>query len=156
MVKSGRLCLRPPDPSMVPLESWDAQLSSCGISLRCCTVLVQSFKELFTVVVTKHVWPYFQSRFPKTSSGRVSSCAQPSLFAYWLWSCIVTVLILLTKYCRPCDDTLLNYFLQPRGITSACWTCSTDGRSISLAATIRPPLYTPSLPSSLLSFKSNW
>ena len=28
---------------------------------------------LFTVVVTKHVWPYFQSRFPKTSSGRVSS-----------------------------------------------------------------------------------
>jgi len=29
---------------------------------------------LFTVVVTKHVWPYFQSRFPKTSSERVSSC----------------------------------------------------------------------------------
>jgi hypothetical protein len=28
---------------------------------------------LFTVVVTKHVWPYFQSRFPKTSSERVSS-----------------------------------------------------------------------------------
>ena len=28
---------------------------------------------LFTVVVTKHVWPYFQSRFPKTSSKRVSS-----------------------------------------------------------------------------------
>jgi len=27
---------------------------------------------LFTVVVTKHVWPYFQSRFPKTSSKRVS------------------------------------------------------------------------------------
>jgi hypothetical protein len=23
--------------------------------------------------VTKHVWPYFQSRFPKTSSERVSS-----------------------------------------------------------------------------------
>jgi len=30
---------------------------------------------LFTVVVTKHVWPYFQSRFPQTSSERVSSCA---------------------------------------------------------------------------------
>jgi len=29
---------------------------------------------LFTVVVTKHVWPYLQSRFPKTSSERVSSC----------------------------------------------------------------------------------
>jgi len=28
---------------------------------------------LFTGVVTKHVWPYFQSRFPKTSSERVSS-----------------------------------------------------------------------------------
>jgi len=28
---------------------------------------------LFTVVVTKHGWPYFQSRFPKTSSERVSS-----------------------------------------------------------------------------------
>jgi len=28
---------------------------------------------MFTVVVTKHVWPYFQSRFPKTSSERVSS-----------------------------------------------------------------------------------
>jgi len=28
---------------------------------------------LFTVVVTKHVWPYFQSHFPKTSSERVSS-----------------------------------------------------------------------------------
>jgi len=28
---------------------------------------------LFTVVVTKHVWPYFQSLFPKTSSERVSS-----------------------------------------------------------------------------------
>jgi hypothetical protein len=29
---------------------------------------------LLTVVLTKHVWPYFQSRFPKTSSERVSSC----------------------------------------------------------------------------------
>ena len=66
------------------------------------------------------------------------SC-QPSLFAYWLWSCVVTVLILLTKYWHPRDVTLLNYFLKPRGITSACWKCSTDGRSISLAATIRPP-----------------
>jgi len=28
---------------------------------------------LFTVVVTKHVWPYFQSHFPKTSSECVSS-----------------------------------------------------------------------------------
>jgi hypothetical protein len=64
---------------------------------------------------------------------------EPSLFAYWLWSCVVTVLILLTKYWRPRDVTLLNYFLKPRGITSACWKCSTDGRSISLAATIRPP-----------------
>ena len=33
----------------------------------------QNMLLLFTVVVTKHVWPYFQSRFPKTSSGRVSS-----------------------------------------------------------------------------------
>ena len=66
---------------------------------------------------------------------------QPSLFAYWLWSCVVTVLILLTKYWRPSGVTLLNYFLKPRGITSACWKCSTDGRSISLAATIRPPLH---------------
>ena len=31
---------------------------------------------LFTIVVTKHVWPYFQSRFPKTSSERVSSWCQ--------------------------------------------------------------------------------
>jgi len=28
----------------------------------------QSVFLLFTVVVTKYVWPYFQSRFPKTSS----------------------------------------------------------------------------------------
>jgi hypothetical protein len=33
----------------------------------------QNMFLLFTVVVTKHVWPYFQSRFPKTSSERVSS-----------------------------------------------------------------------------------
>ncbi len=81
-----------------------------------------------------------------------SSCptSKSSLFPYWLWSCVVTVLILLTKYCCPCDDTLLNYFLQHRGITSACWTCSTIGQSISLAATIRPPFYTPSLPLSPL------
>ena len=32
---------------------------------------------LFTVVMTKHVWPFFQSRFPKTSSERVSSLARP-------------------------------------------------------------------------------
>ena len=66
-----------------------------------------------------------------------------SLFAYWLWSCVVTVLILLTKYWCPSGITLLNYFLKPRGITSACWKCPTDGRSISLAATIRPPLSIP-------------
>jgi hypothetical protein len=46
------------------------------------------FKELFTVVVTKHVWPYFQSRFPKTSSERVSSrwvrsFAEQSLKSKW-------------------------------------------------------------------------
>jgi len=35
---------------------------------------LQNIFLLFTVVVTKHVWPYFQSRFPKTSSERVSSC----------------------------------------------------------------------------------
>jgi len=33
----------------------------------------QNVLLLFTVVVTKHVWPYFQSRFPKASSERVSS-----------------------------------------------------------------------------------
>ncbi len=33
----------------------------------------QNVPVLFNVVVTKHVWPYFQSRFPKTSSERVSS-----------------------------------------------------------------------------------
>jgi len=33
--------------------------------------------SVFTVVVTKHVWPYFQSRFPKTSSERVSSWGRP-------------------------------------------------------------------------------
>ena len=37
------------------------------------------FKVNCTVVVTKHVWPYFQSRFPKTSSERVSS-SRPILF----------------------------------------------------------------------------
>ena len=36
---------------------------------------------LFTVVVTKHVWPYFQSRFPKTSSKRVSSSSLAKIFA---------------------------------------------------------------------------
>ncbi len=46
-----------------------------------------------------------------------------SLFAYWLWSCVVTVLILLTKYWRPLVVTLLNYFLQTRSIPSACRTC---------------------------------
>ena len=81
----------------------------------------------------------------------VSGVDEASLFAYWLWSCVVTVLILLTKYWRPRDVTLLNYFLQPRSITSACWICTTDGRSISLAATIRPPTtppYTPCTPKS--------
>ena len=38
----------------------------------------QNVLLLFTVVVTKHVWPYFQSRFPKTSSKRVSSWAGPA------------------------------------------------------------------------------
>jgi len=33
----------------------------------------QNMFLLFTVVVTKHAWPYFQSRFPETSSERVSS-----------------------------------------------------------------------------------
>jgi hypothetical protein len=33
----------------------------------------QNMFLLFTVVMTKHVWPYFQSHFPKTSSERVSS-----------------------------------------------------------------------------------
>ena len=37
---------------------------------------------LFTVVVTKHVWPYFQSRFPKTSSERVSSCELPAVLTF--------------------------------------------------------------------------
>jgi len=35
---------------------------------------------LFTVVVTKHVWPYFQSRFPETSSERVSSSEKVYVF----------------------------------------------------------------------------
>ena len=53
------------------------------------------------------------------------ACAmiKPSLFAYWLWSCVVTVLILLTKYWQPLVVTLLNYFLQTRSIPSACRTC---------------------------------
>jgi len=37
----------------------------------------QNVLLLFTVVVTKNVWPYFQSRFPKTSSERVSSLFRP-------------------------------------------------------------------------------
>jgi len=37
---------------------------------------------LFTVVVTKHVWPYFQSRFPETSSKRVSSSTIPTVCRY--------------------------------------------------------------------------
>ncbi len=37
----------------------------------------QNMFLLFTVVVTKHVWPYFQSCFPKTSSERVSSSPCP-------------------------------------------------------------------------------
>jgi len=40
----------------------------------------QNVSLLFTVVVTKHVWPYFQSRFPKTSSERVSS--RPTCYEY--------------------------------------------------------------------------
>ena len=46
-----------------------------------------------------------------------------SLFAYWLWSCVVTVLKLLTKFWGPLVLTLLNYFLHSRSITSACRTC---------------------------------
>ena len=37
----------------------------------------QNMFLLFTVVMTKHVWPYFQSRFPKSSSERVSSSPCP-------------------------------------------------------------------------------
>jgi len=36
---------------------------------------------LFTVVVTK-LWQYFQSRFPKSSSERVSSCYLPKFFFF--------------------------------------------------------------------------
>ena len=35
------------------------------------------FKELFTVVVTKHVWPYFQSRFPPK---KFRTCFFPGVF----------------------------------------------------------------------------
>ena len=52
----------------------------------------QNLFLLFTVVVTKHVWPYFQSRFPKTSSERVSSSTDNSqtfpLFATGLLSVV--------------------------------------------------------------------
>jgi hypothetical protein len=38
----------------------------------------QNMFLLYTVVVTKHVWPYFQSRFPKSSSEHVSSRMEKS------------------------------------------------------------------------------
>lgn len=71
-----------------------------------------------------------------------------SLFAYWLWSCVVTVLILLTKYWRPLVVTLLNYFLHLRSISSACRICL-HGWSKHFTSS-----YDPSTPHSILNPKS--
>ncbi len=54
--------------------------------MRCGTHFTQqNVLLLFTVVVTKHVWPYFQSHFPKTSSERVSSSSSV------LWLLVILV-----------------------------------------------------------------
>jgi hypothetical protein len=45
------------------------------------TIVLLGKVNLFTVVVAKHVWPYFQSRFPKPSSEHVSSWQKKPYFA---------------------------------------------------------------------------
>jgi hypothetical protein len=46
----------------------------------------QNVLLLFTVVVTKHVWPYFQSRFHTTSSERVSSLIFAIIVSFMLFT----------------------------------------------------------------------
>ena len=68
-----------------------------------------------------------------------ASNKQTSLFAYWLWSCVVTVLILLTKYRPSLMVAMLNYFLKLGGFPWACSTFFQHGLGISLAAKNRAP-----------------
>ena len=72
----------------------------------------------------------------RKSSGIAASrvCDRTSLFAYWLWSCVVTVLILLTKYRPSSMVAMLNYFLNLGGFPWACSTFLQHGLGISLAA----------------------
>ena len=58
-----------------------------------------------------------------------------SLFAYWLWSCVVTVLILLTKY-WPLWWSLVQLLFETWVITWACSISTTHGHGISRTALI--------------------
>lgn len=64
----------------------------------------------------------------------------------------ISLRLLALILCSNCSNTFnkvltstwrhtVKLLFATSGITSACWKCSTDGRSISLAATIRPPLH---------------
>jgi hypothetical protein len=66
----------------------------------------QNVLLLFTVVLTKHVWPYFQFRFPKTSSERVSSRQE--------WPCMKCTLLnsSLRTECGLCDMSRQVGFLN--------------------------------------------
>ena len=68
-----------------------------------------------------------------------------SLFAYWLWSCVVTVLILLTKYWLPLVVTYVKLLFENRGFPWACSTSLKHGRGISQPPRLvhLPPSFIP-------------
>ncbi len=74
----------------------------------------QNVLLLFTVVMTKHVWPYFQSRFPKTSSERVSSWDVHGEVGYSISTSMehhrcFNVYILKTRVTRISDSVLFKH-----------------------------------------------
>mgnify|MGYP006950266474 CR=1 FL=1 len=79
-----------------------------------------------------------------------------SLFAYWLWSCVVTVLILLTKYWPPLVVKYVKLLFENRRFPWACSTSFKHGRGISQPSRLvhptsrhpTPPHYTLSHPRS--------
>ena len=74
---------------------------------------------------------------------------QVSLFAYWLWSCVVTVLISVTGYWSLLWSSVIILF-ETRTVTFACKILPTYGLGISRTALNRapPPFLSPPVISS--------
>ena len=113
-------------PDIVLVRSWLTNIFVSNVRVCSCAYLGRLESSLVFLIL------YLHRTFAPQSWARTKQrvfvslvCVYqaPSLFAYWLWSCVVTVLILLTKYWQPLVVTLLNYFLQTRSIPSACRIC---------------------------------